>query len=158
MRVFGLWMLNGFVQCFTIFYFAYAVLNNENVVYNVGQTASFQTFGTMLITIIVIVGNLKLLLISRYMTHINIVLIFVSIAAFILTTFLYNLYESGELFDVYNQFLASLPLWLYTIICSAACLLPDLVVKIIRDLRHQTYNDNQTESDDNIHEPNGEKV
>ncbi|XP_032311944.1 phospholipid-transporting ATPase IF isoform X2 [Drosophila ananassae] len=158
MSVFGLWMLNGFVQCFTIFFFAYAVLNNENVVYSVGQTASFQTFGTMLITIIVIVGNLKLLLISRYMTHINIVLIFVSIAAFILTTFLYNLYKGGELYDVYNQFLASLPLWIYTIICSAACLLPDLVVKVIRDMRRKTYNGNETESDDKIYEHDGEKV
>ncbi|XP_017095903.2 phospholipid-transporting ATPase IF isoform X1 [Drosophila bipectinata] len=158
MGVFGLWMLNGFVHCFIIFYFAYAVLNNENVVHTVGQTASFQTFGTMLITIIVIVGNLKLLLIARYMTYINIVLIFVSIAAYMITTFLYNLYKGGELFDVYNQFLASLPLWLYTIICSVACLLPDLAVKIMRDLRRQTNTGDETKSDNKIHKPVEEKV
>ncbi|KAH8408858.1 hypothetical protein KR009_002409 [Drosophila setifemur] len=134
MGVFCVWILNGFLQCFIIFYFAYAVLNDENVVHNMGQTASFQTFGTMLITIIVIVGNLKLLLVGRYLTHLNIAMIFASIAAFMLTTYLYNLDSGGELYTVYDRFLASLPLWLYTIICSAACLLPDFVLKVVNDM------------------------
>ncbi|XP_020805217.1 probable phospholipid-transporting ATPase IF [Drosophila serrata] len=134
MGVFTLWILNGFLQCFIIFYFAYCMLNDENVVHNVGQTASFQTFGTMLITVIVIVGNLKLLLVARYLTYLNLAMILASILAFMLTTYLYNLDTSGELYDVYNQFLASLPLWLYSIICSAACLLPDFVIKIVNDM------------------------
>ncbi|XP_017055637.1 phospholipid-transporting ATPase IF [Drosophila ficusphila] len=134
MGVFCLWILNGFVQCFIIFYFTYAVLNDANVLFNGGQPASFQTFGTMLITIIVIVGNLKLLLVGRYMTYLNIAMIFASIVAFMLTTYLYNLDSSGELYDVYNQFLASLPLWLFTIICSAACLLPDFIIKVVNDV------------------------
>ncbi|KAH8304501.1 hypothetical protein KR059_011394 [Drosophila kikkawai] len=134
MGVFTLWILNGFLQCFIIFYFAYCLLNDENVVHNVGQTASFQTFGTMLITVIVIVGNLKLLLVARYLTYLNLGMILASILAFMLTTYLYNLDTSGELYDVYNQFLASLPLWLYTIVCSAACLLPDFVVKVVNDM------------------------
>ncbi|KAH8287613.1 hypothetical protein KR054_010753 [Drosophila jambulina] len=134
MGVFTLWILNGFLQCFIIFYFAYCLLNDENVVHNVGQTASFQTFGTMLITVIVIVGNLKLLLVARYLTYLNLAMILASILAFMLTTYLYNLDTSGELYDVYNQFLASLPLWLYTIICSAACLLPDFVIKVYNDM------------------------
>ncbi|XP_039497624.1 phospholipid-transporting ATPase IF [Drosophila santomea] len=134
MGVFSLWILNGFVQCFIIFYFTYAMLNDANVLFNGGQTASFQTFGTMLITIIVIVGNLKLLLVARYMTYRNFAMILASIAAFMLTTYLYNLYASGELYDVYNQFLSSLPIWLFTIICSAACLLPDFVIKVVNDM------------------------
>ncbi|EDV46871.1 probable phospholipid-transporting ATPase IF [Drosophila erecta] len=134
MGVFSLWMLNGFVQCFTIFYFTYAMLNDANVLFNGGQTASFQTFGTMLITIIVIVGNLKLLLVARYMTYRNFAMILASIAAFMLTTYLYNLDTSSELHDVYNQFLSSLPIWLFTIICSAACLLPDLVTRVVSDM------------------------
>uniref|UniRef100_A0A6P4ELC5 Probable phospholipid-transporting ATPase IF n=1 Tax=Drosophila rhopaloa TaxID=1041015 RepID=A0A6P4ELC5_DRORH len=138
MGVFCLWILNGFVQCFTIFYFTYAVLNDQNVLFNMGQPASFQTFGTMLITVIVIVGNLKLLLVARYMSYLNLALIFASIAAFMLTTYLYNLVQSGELYDVYNQFLASLPLWLFTIVCSAACLLPDLVVRVAKEVFRKT--------------------
>ncbi|XP_017126564.1 phospholipid-transporting ATPase IF [Drosophila elegans] len=134
MRVFCLWMLNGFVQCFTIFYFTYAVLNDENVLFNMGQPASFQTFGTMLITIIVIVGNLKLLLVARYMSYVNFAMIPAQIVAFMLTTYLYNLVTSGELYDVYNQFLTSLPLWLFTVVCSAACLLPDFAVKAVQDM------------------------
>jgi len=118
MGVFSLWIFNGFVQCFIIFYFTYAVLNEQNVLFNGGQTASFQTFGTMLITVIVIVGNLKLLLVGRYMTYLNIFMIFASIAAFMLTTYLYNLDTTGELYDVYNQFITSLPLWLFTIVLS----------------------------------------
>ncbi|XP_016951977.1 phospholipid-transporting ATPase IF [Drosophila biarmipes] len=134
MGVFSLWIFNGFVQCFIIFYFTYAVLNEQNVLFNGGQTASFQTFGTMLITVIVIVGNLKLLLVGRYMTYLNIFMIFASIAAFMLTTYLYNLDMTGELYDVYNQFIASLPLWLFTIVCSAACLLPDFIFKVVNDM------------------------
>jgi len=134
MGVFSLWILNGFVQCFIIFFFTYAMLNDANVLFNGGQTASFQTFGTMLITIIVIVGNLKLLLVAHYMTYRNFAMILASIAAFMLTTYLYNLYTSGELYDVYNQFLSSLPIWLFTIICSVACLLPDFVIKVVNDM------------------------
>ncbi|EDX16639.1 phospholipid-transporting ATPase IF [Drosophila simulans] len=134
MGVFSLWILNGFVQCFIIFFFTYAMLNDANVLFNGGQTASFQTFGTMLITNIVIVGNLKLLLVARYMTYRNFAMILASIAAFMLTTYLYNLYPSGELYDVYNQFLSSLPIWLFTIICSVACLLPDFVLKVVNDM------------------------
>lgn len=110
------------------------MLNDANVLFNGGQTASFQTFGTMLITIIVIVGNLKLLLVAHYMTYRNFAMILASIAAFMLTTYLYNLYTSGELYDVYNQFLSSLPIWLFTIICSVACLLPDFVIKVVNDM------------------------
>ncbi|XP_017156698.1 probable phospholipid-transporting ATPase IF [Drosophila miranda] len=135
--IFSMWILNGALQCLIIFYFAYAVLNDDNVVYNVGQTAGFQTFGTMLITIIVIVGNLKLLLVAHYMTYLNFAIIVASIGAFMLTTYLYNLLTSSELYLVYNLLLGSLPIWLYTIICSVTCLLPDFTIKVVKDMLRQ---------------------
>ncbi|SPP88766.1 probable phospholipid-transporting ATPase IF [Drosophila guanche] len=134
---FSMWILNGAIQCLIIFYFAYAVLNDDNVVYNVGQTAGFQTFGCMLITIIVIVGNLKLLLVAHYLTYLNFAIIVGSIGAFMLTTYLYNLLTGSELYMVYNLLLGSLPLWLYTIICSVACLLPDFTMKVVKDMLRQ---------------------
>ncbi|XP_022208598.2 phospholipid-transporting ATPase IF isoform X2 [Drosophila obscura] len=157
--IFSMWILNGAIQCLIIFYFAYAVLNDDNVVYNVGQTAGFQTFGCMLITIIVIVGNLKLLLVARYLTYLNFAIILGSIGAFMLTTYLYNLLTSSELYLVYNLLLGSLPIWLYTIICSVSCLLPDFTMKVVKDmLRQPTPLDTQKREPSEGHKPKGASV
>lgn len=133
-KTFTIWILNGVVQTFIIFYFAFAVLNDNNVVFNEGQTADFSTFGTMLIMVLVIVGNLKVLLVSHYMSYLNFAFIIASIFAFMLSTYLYNLDSSSTLYHVYNMFLSSLPMWLYIIICTVACLLPDFVMKAVNDM------------------------
>ncbi|EDW65626.1 phospholipid-transporting ATPase IF [Drosophila virilis] len=133
-KTFTIWILNGVVQTFIIFYFAFAVLNDNNVVFNGGQTADFSTFGTMLIMVLVIVGNLKVLLVSHYMSYLNFAFIIASIFAFMLSTYLYNLDSSSTLYHVYNMFLSSLPMWLYIIICTVACLLPDFVMKAVNDM------------------------
>ncbi|EDW00128.1 phospholipid-transporting ATPase IF [Drosophila grimshawi] len=133
-KIFTVWIINGALQCFTIFYFAYAVLNDNNVVFNNGQTADFSTFGTMLIMVLVIVGNLKIVLVSHYMSYLNFVFIVASIFAFILSTYLYNLYTGSSLYHVYSMFLSSLPIWLYIIICTVTCLLPDFLMKAVYDM------------------------
>lgn len=117
-----------------IFYFAYAILYDNNIVFKHGQTADFSTFGTMLIMVLVLVGNLKVLLVSHYMSYLNFAFIVISIIAFMLSTYLYNLGGGNTLYHVYNMFLSSLPMWLYIIICTVACLLPDFLMKAVNDM------------------------
>ncbi|XP_043867375.1 phospholipid-transporting ATPase IH isoform X2 [Drosophila mojavensis] len=133
-KSFLMWISIGALQTVIIFYFAYAILYDNNIVFNEGQTADFSTFGTMLIMVLVIVGNLKVLLVSHYMSYLNFAFIIASILAFILSTYLYNLDSSSTLYYVYNMFLSSLPIWLYIIICTIVCLLPDFLMRAINDM------------------------
>ncbi|KAH8387021.1 hypothetical protein KR093_004129, partial [Drosophila rubida] len=131
---FIIWILNAALQMLIIFYFGYAVLYDNNVVFKHGQTADFSTFGTMLIMVLVLVGNLKVFLVSHYMSYLNFAFIVLSIIAFMLSTYLYNLSSSNTLYHVYNQFLSSLPMWLYIIVTTVACLLPDFLMKSVNDM------------------------
>ncbi|ALC48588.1 CG9981 [Drosophila busckii] len=133
-RTFSLWIFIGALQTFIIFYFAYALLYDNNIIFDHGQPADFSTFGTMLITVLVIVGNLKLLLVSHYMSYLNIAFIIFSIVAFMLSTYLYNLFSSNSLYHVFNKFLSSPPIWLYIVICTVSCLLPDFLLKAVNDM------------------------
>lgn len=133
-NAFLIWILSGALQTLIIFYFAFAILYDNNIVFNEGQTADFSTFGTMLIMVLVIVGNLKVFLVSHYMSYLNFAFIIASILAFILSTYLYNLDGGSTLYNVYNTFLSSLPMWLYIIICTVACLLPDFLMRAINDM------------------------
>lgn len=133
-RTFIFWILNGAMQMFIIFYFAYAILYDNNVVFNQGQPADFNTFGTMLIVVLVLVGNLKVFLVSHYMSYLNFAFIIFSIVAFMLSTYIYNCLSDNTLYHVYNMFLSSLPMWLYIIICTVTCLLPDFLMKAVNDM------------------------
>ncbi|KAH8303980.1 hypothetical protein KR044_012568 [Drosophila immigrans] len=133
-KTFIIWILNAALQMLIIFYFAYAVLYDNNVVFSHGQTADFSTFGTMLIMVLVLVGNVKVFLVSHYMSYLNFAFIVLSIIAFMLSTYLYNLGSGNTLYHVYNQFLSSLPMWLYILLTTVACLLPDFLMKAVNDM------------------------
>lgn len=60
---------------------------------NIGQPAEFSCFGALLIEIVVVVVNLKLLLESKYLSFWYIATILGSIAAFIVTTIVYNVID-----------------------------------------------------------------
>lgn len=133
-RTFIIWILNAALQMFIIFYFAYAILYDNNVVFSQGQPADFATFGTMLIMVLVLVGNLKVFLVSHYMSYLNFAFIIFSIIAFMLSTYIYNCLSDNTLYHVYNMFLSSLPMWLYIIICTVTCLVPDFLMKAVNDM------------------------
>lgn len=63
------------------------------MILNGGQTAEFSCFGTLLIQLVVIVGNLKLWLESKYLSYWYIVTIIGSILAFMITTVIYNVID-----------------------------------------------------------------
>ncbi|XP_065365447.1 phospholipid-transporting ATPase IF-like [Calliphora vicina] len=133
--VFLRWILNGAFHSIIVFYFAYFFLLLNNVILNNGQTAEFYIFGSMLIQMVVVVGNLKLLLESNYLSYIYLIIIVASFFGFIISTVIYNFIDfpnNPGLFHAYNRLFCSLPAWLFTIITASACLVPDYTIKVIR--------------------------
>lgn len=87
------WTLNAIYHSLICFYFAFFVFSTNDVILNVGQTAEFSCFGTLLMQLVVIVGNLKLWLESKYLSYWYIVTIIGSILAFVVTTVIYNVID-----------------------------------------------------------------
>ncbi|XP_075156670.1 phospholipid-transporting ATPase IF [Haematobia irritans] len=135
--VFLRWIVNGALHSIVVFYFAYFFLTLNNVILNDGQTAEYYIFGSILIQMVVVVGNLKLMLESHYLSYVYIAIIVASFLGFILSTVIYNFIDfpnNPGLYHAYNRVFCSLPSWLFTIVTAVACLVPDYTMKVIRDL------------------------
>ncbi|XP_037936228.1 probable phospholipid-transporting ATPase IH isoform X2 [Teleopsis dalmanni] len=129
------WTINGVYQSLIIFYFAYFVFSTNNVILNIGQTAEFSCFGALLIELVVIVVNLKIWLESKYLSYWYIVTIVGSILAFMVTTLIYNFINvqyDTDFYYSYNYLLSSLPVWLFVILTTVACLVPDFTFRMAR--------------------------
>ncbi|KNC27437.1 hypothetical protein FF38_06498, partial [Lucilia cuprina] len=140
--VFLRWILNGAFHSIIVFYFAYFFLTLNNVILNNGQTAEFYIFGSILIQLVVVVGNLKLLLESNYLSYVYIIIIVASFLGFIVSTVIYNFIDfpnNPGLFHAYNRLFCSLPAWLFTVVTAAACLVPDYTLKVIRAIFIKTH-------------------
>lgn len=85
-----MWVLFAVYHSVIIFYFAFCLFSYNNVILNIGQTAAFSCFGTLLMWTVVIVVNLKLWLESMYLSYWYIFTIVISILGFIITTIIYN--------------------------------------------------------------------
>ncbi|ALC48589.1 CG9981 [Drosophila busckii] len=132
---FLMWTMFAIYHSVAIFYFLYGIFSFNNVVLNGGQTAAFSCFGTLLMWSVVIIVNLKVWLESMYLSYWYIATIILSILAFMITTVIYNVINldyDTDIYWAYNNLLASLPVWLYIILCMVACLLPDFTLKMLR--------------------------
>ncbi|XP_004520903.1 probable phospholipid-transporting ATPase IF isoform X2 [Ceratitis capitata] len=128
------WILFAVYHTLITYFFTYYIFTTNPVLLNIGQPAEFSCFGALLIEIVVVVVNLKLLLESKYLSFWYIATILGSIAAFIVTTIVYNVIDldfDTDIYWAYNKLLSSLPVWLFTIITVISCLLPDYVIKVI---------------------------
>uniref|UniRef100_A0A1I8NVP4 Phospholipid-transporting ATPase n=1 Tax=Stomoxys calcitrans TaxID=35570 RepID=A0A1I8NVP4_STOCA len=135
--VFLRWILNGALHSIVVFYFAYFFLLLNNVILNDGQTTEYYIFGSILIQMVVVVGNLKLMLESHFLSHVYLILIVASFLGFMLTTVIYNFIDfphNPGLYHAYNRVFCSLPSWLFTIVTAVACLIPDYTMKVVRSL------------------------
>ncbi|EDW82269.1 uncharacterized protein Dwil_GK25212 [Drosophila willistoni] len=131
---FLMWTLFAVYHSVIIFYFAFCVFSFNNVILNGGQTAAFSCFGTLLIWCVVIVVNLKLWLESMYLSYWYIVTLVGSILAFMATTVIYNVINldyDTDIYWAYNNLLASLPVWLWILLTSVACLVPDFTIRML---------------------------
>ncbi|XP_058978173.1 phospholipid-transporting ATPase IF [Musca domestica] len=129
------WTLYAVYHSLICFYFAFFIFSTNDVILNVGQTAEFSCFGTLLIQLVVIVGNLKLWLESKYLSYWYIVTIIGSILAFMITTVIYNVINfqyDTDIYWAYNKLLSSIPVWLFTLLTTVACLLPDFTFRMAK--------------------------
>ncbi|XP_058978174.1 phospholipid-transporting ATPase IF [Musca domestica] len=139
--VFLSWILNGAFHSIVVFFFAYFFFTLNNVILNDGQTAEYYIFGSILIQMVVVVGNLKLMLESHYLSYVYIAIIIASFFGFVLSTVIYNFIDfpnNPGLYHAYNRVFCSLPSWLFTIVTAVACLIPDYTMKVVRSLFSKT--------------------
>ncbi|KAH8309941.1 hypothetical protein KR067_002269 [Drosophila pandora] len=132
---FLMWVLFAVYHSVIIFYFAFCLFSYNNVILNVGQTAAFSCFGTLLMWTVVIVVNLKLWLESMYLSYWYIFTIVISILGFIITTVIYNVINldfDTDIYWAYNNLLASLPTWLWILLTCVACLVPDYTIRMLQ--------------------------
>ncbi|XP_017055725.1 phospholipid-transporting ATPase IF isoform X2 [Drosophila ficusphila] len=131
---FLMWMLFAIYHSVIIFYFAFCLFTYNNVILNYGQTVAFSCFGTLLMWTVVIVVNLKLWLVSMYLSYWYIFTIIISILGFIVTTVIYNVIDldfDTDIYWAYNNLLASLPVWLWLLVTCVACLVPDYTIRML---------------------------
>ncbi|KAI8035336.1 phospholipid-transporting ATPase IF isoform X2 [Drosophila gunungcola] len=132
---FLMWVLFAIYHAVIIFYFAFCLFSYNNVILNYGQTVAFSCFGTLLIWTVVVVVNLKLWLESMYLSFWYIFTIVISILGFIITTVIYNVINldyDTDIYWAYNNLLASLPVWLWILLTSVACLVPDYTIRMLQ--------------------------
>ena len=88
------WMLLGFYHSLIIYYFTSAIWKENDTLFYNGRTMDFMCFGVSIIHNVVMVTNMKLLIESIYRTYIFIGTVWLSVFGFIVTTFVYNLFNS----------------------------------------------------------------
>uniref|UniRef100_A0A1A9WFD3 Phospholipid-transporting ATPase n=1 Tax=Glossina brevipalpis TaxID=37001 RepID=A0A1A9WFD3_9MUSC len=129
------WILHAVYHALICFYFTVNIFSTNDILLNVGQTVEFSCFGTLLMQLVVIVSNLKLWLESKYLSYWYIFTIIGSIFSFMMTTFIYNVIDiryDTDIYWSYNKLLSSLPIWLFCLLITIVCLLPDFTIRVLK--------------------------
>uniref|UniRef100_A0A1I8NPP0 Phospholipid-transporting ATPase n=1 Tax=Stomoxys calcitrans TaxID=35570 RepID=A0A1I8NPP0_STOCA len=127
------WNLSGIYHAVICFYFAWCIFSVNDVILNVGQTADLASLCALLMHVVILVEHLKLWLETKYQSYWFIFSTFFSILVYIGTMVLYgsfNINHDTDLYWTYNKVLVSIPAWLYSILTTVACLLPDFTINI----------------------------
>ncbi|XP_075157992.1 phospholipid-transporting ATPase IF-like [Haematobia irritans] len=129
------WNISGVYHAVICFYFTSFIFASNDVILNVGQTADLACYCALLMHIVIVIVNLKLWIETKYQSYFYIATIFFSIMVYIGTMVLYNWFNlqlDTDLYWAYNKLLGSIPVWLYCIITTVACLLPDFIMAIVK--------------------------
>lgn len=87
------WILLATYHGIILYYFSYAIWNSNPTIMSSAYNANLSCMGTFLIHNVVIVVNLKIWLEAKYQTWVFILSVILSILSFILSTFIYNLFN-----------------------------------------------------------------
>ncbi|XP_055682431.1 phospholipid-transporting ATPase IF isoform X2 [Lutzomyia longipalpis] len=132
------WMLLAVYHSSVIYVSGFLMWNNNPAILTTPQTVNFYCYGTFMIHNVVILVNLKLWLSSSYQSYWFIFSIWLSIVGFVLTTFIYNLFNldllNGDMLSVYSNLLSSLTFWLLCLVVVIAALIPDFTIKALQAL------------------------
>lgn len=88
------WMCLAVYHSLIIYYFAYAMWFSNPAILSSPHTVNFYCYGTFLIHNVVVLVNLKLWLVTTYHSYWFIFTIWFSILGFVLSTFIYNLFNT----------------------------------------------------------------
>lgn len=135
-KYFIAWIILSIYHSFVIYFVGYAIWNGNSAIYNNNKpyTSDLYSFGTFMIQNVVMVVNLKLILIAKNQTFIFLLSIFVSIASFIISTFIYNFIYVWDknMYYVYKNLISSPTLWISTILIIISALLPDYAIMSLK--------------------------
>lgn len=129
-KYFIAWIVLSAYHSFVVYFVGYFIWTKNSAIYLTPHTSDLYSYGTFMIHNVVMVVNLKLILIARNQTFIFLLSIIGSIALFITSTIIYNLFYiwDGDMLFVYNYLIASPTLWVATILIIVSALLPDYAI------------------------------
>lgn len=127
-KYFLAWITLAVYHSMVVYFIGYEFWTENNM-----KTNDLASFGAFMIHNVVFVVTVKLWLISRYRTIIFALSVFLSIFAFMSSTFMYNLLPiSGSLYYAYNHLVFSYDFWAYNVLISFAALIPDRVITALK--------------------------
>lgn len=88
------WLLLAFFHSVIIYYFGRQAWNDNNALYDEGRTMEFLCYGVYMIHNVVVITNLKLVIDGIYRTYVFLATVWLSIFGFVLTTYIYNLFNA----------------------------------------------------------------
>uniref|UniRef100_H3AJ65 Phospholipid-transporting ATPase n=1 Tax=Latimeria chalumnae TaxID=7897 RepID=H3AJ65_LATCH len=136
-KPFVYWTFLGLFEGLMFFFGAYFLYQNPILEDN-GQVFGNWTFGTLVFTVLVFTVTLKLALDTRYWTWINHFVIWGSLAFYIFFSFFWGgiiwpFLKQQRMYFIFAHLLTSVSAWLTIILLISVSLLPDIVIKIIKN-------------------------
>lgn len=133
-KYFIAWIALSIYHSGVVYASGYMVWSRNDNIDNGPRTADLSAFGAFLMHNVVFVVTLKLWMIARYQTTAFIFTMIGSIAVFILSTVLYNIFYmwDGRMMDAYTFLLKSGSFWMANVLICVAALVPDYVILALK--------------------------
>jgi magnesium-transporting ATPase (P-type) len=132
-RIFLEWCVNGAWHSVVIFVFAYFSFSNGNLPTTDGKASDLWLFGSLVFLLIVIVVNLKILLMSEYITWVLWFTLFLMMGAWLLME-MWVSFVGGISYECYGQLPRLFGTLLFPIVTFVTC-----VVALTRDMQWKAY-------------------
>uniref|UniRef100_A0A8C4R0D3 Phospholipid-transporting ATPase n=1 Tax=Eptatretus burgeri TaxID=7764 RepID=A0A8C4R0D3_EPTBU len=131
------WTFLGVIHSLIFFFGSYLLFNPDSGLVPSGETHGQWTFGTLVFSVMVITVNLKLALDTRFWTWLNHLVIWGSIAfyiisSFILGSYLWPMFKRKNMYRVFEHMLIAAPTWFGASLLITLCLLPDIFQHALR--------------------------
>uniref|UniRef100_UPI00358ECF14 phospholipid-transporting ATPase IF isoform X2 n=1 Tax=Myxine glutinosa TaxID=7769 RepID=UPI00358ECF14 len=131
------WTFLGVIHSLIFFFGSYLLFNPDSGLVPSGETHGQWTFGTLVFSVMVITVNLKLALDTRFWTWLNHLVIWGSIAfyivfSFILGSYLWPMFKRQNMYRVFEHMLIAAPTWFGASLLITLCVLPDIFQHALR--------------------------
>lgn len=135
MKLLYLWLLNGVYHAVVMFFFCYAYYTGISP--HGGRVEGEWGMGVGVYATVVLTVNLRLALEMRTWTWITSLAIFLSVVAYFCWMLFLSSFPKfitdGNMYAIANHLFDTASFWLYIIIATAACIVPNLLFKCVRN-------------------------